>query len=214
MCVNYCGLNQLTIKNRYPLPLISGLLDQLNHAKVYTKIDLREAYNLVHIWKGGKWKTTFTTRYGRFEYVVMLFGLINAPIVFQHMMNDVFREYLDDFVVYYVNDILIFSKNMVDHERHVHLVLEKLWKVGLYAKLEKCRFHQFEVEFLGYFISRNGVCMDLHKVQTIMDWATLTFVWNVQCFLGFANFSQRFIIHYFMIVTLLTHLTWKDQPFS
>jgi hypothetical protein len=117
-------------------------------------------------------------------------------------------------VVYYVNDILIFSKNMVDHERHVHLVLEKLWKVGLYAKLEKCRFHQFEVEFLGYIISRNGVCMDLHKVQTIMDWATLTFVWNVQCFLGFANFSQRFIIHYFMIVTLLTHLTWKDQPFS
>ncbi len=144
----------------------------------------------------------------------MLFGLINAPIVFQHMMNDVFREYLDDFVVYYVNDILIFSKNMVDHEHHVHLVLEKLREVGLYAKLEKCGFHQFEVEFLGYIISRNGFCMDLHKVQTIMDWATLTFVRNVQCFLGFANFSQRFIIHYFMIVTLLTRLTWKDQPFS
>ncbi len=103
-------------------------------------------------------------------------------------MNDVFHEYLDDFVVYYIDDIPIFSKNMANHERHVRFVLEKLWEVGLYAKLEKCGFHQSKVEFLGYIISRDVVHMDLRKVQTIVNWATLTFVWDVQCFLVFANF--------------------------
>jgi hypothetical protein len=105
----------------------------------------------------------------------MPFGLTNALVVFQHMMNDVFREYLDDFVVYYIDDILIFSKNMVDQERHVCLVLEKLQEVGLYAKLEKCGFHRSKVEFLGYNIYRDGVCMDFHKVQTIVDWVTFLF---------------------------------------
>jgi hypothetical protein len=130
----------------------------------------------------------FKTHYGHFEYVVMPFGFTNAPIVFQHMMNDVFHEYLDDFMVCYIDDIFIFSKNMAEHEHHVHIVLEKLQKVGLYVKLEKCGFHQFEVEVLDYIISRNGVHMDLHKVQTIVDWATLGFVRDVQCFFGFANF--------------------------
>jgi len=137
----YHGLNWLTIKNWYLLPVISRLLDQLSHAKVYTKIDLRGTYNLVHIREGDEWKTSFRTCYGHFEYVVMPFGLTNAFVVFQHMMNDNFYEYLDDFVVCYIDDILIFSKNMVDHERHVRLVWEKFWEVGLYAKLEKCGFH-------------------------------------------------------------------------
>jgi hypothetical protein len=114
MCVDYHGLNQFTIKNQYPLLLISRLLDQVNRAKVYTKIDLCQAYNLVHIQKGDKWKMTFKTCYSHFKYVVMPFGLklTNAPIVFQHLRNDVFHEYLDDFVVCYTNDIIIFSKNM------------------------------------------------------------------------------------------------------
>jgi hypothetical protein len=155
----------------------------------------------------------FKIRYSHFEYVMMPFGLTNAPTVFQHMMNDVFCEYLDDFVVYYINDILIFSKNMVNHEHHVPLILEKLREVRIYAKLEKCGFHQSEVEFLGYIISRDGICMDLHKVQTIMDWATPTSIRNVQYFSKFANFYQRFIAHYFMIVTPLTCLTRKDRPF-
>jgi hypothetical protein len=111
----------------------------------------------------------FKIRYDHFEYVVMPFGLINAPIVFQHMMNDVFHEYLGDFMACYINNIFIFSKNMVDHECHVRLVLEKFRKVGICAKLEKCGFHQSEVEFLGYIIFKNGICMDLHKVQTIVD---------------------------------------------
>jgi hypothetical protein len=118
----------------------------------------------------------------------MFFGLINALVVFQNILNDVFHEYLDDFVVYYIDDILIYSKNMTDHEHHVRLVLEKFQEIGLYAKLKKCGFHQSKVEFLGYIISGDGVHMDLHKVQTIMNWATPAFVRDVQCFLGFANF--------------------------
>jgi hypothetical protein len=126
MCVDYRGLNKVTIKNRYPLPLISGLLDQFDQAKIHTKIDLCGAYNLVHIKEGDEWKTTFRTRYGHFEYNVMPFGLTNAPTIFQHLMNDVFREFLDDFVVYYLDDILVFSKNEEEHINHVRLVLEKL----------------------------------------------------------------------------------------
>ncbi len=123
---------------------------------------------MVRIRKGDEWKTTFKTCYGHFEYVVMPFGLTNAPL-FLHLMNNVFFEYLDDFVVCYIDDILIFSQKMEDCECHVCLILEKFRKVGLYAKLEKCEFHQFEVEFLGYIISRDDICMDLHKVQTIVD---------------------------------------------
>jgi hypothetical protein len=214
MCVDYHGLNRFTINNRYTMPLISWLLDQLGHAKVYTKIDLCGTYNLVCIRESDKWKMVFIIHYGHFEYVVMPFGLINAPIVFQHMMNDVFHEYLDAFVVCYINDILIFSKNMADYECHVRLVSKKLWEVGIYAKLEKCGFHQSKVEFLGYIISRDDVCMESHKVQTIVDWATLTSVRDVQCFLGFINFYWWFIAHYSMIRTPLTCLTQKDQPFS
>jgi hypothetical protein len=130
----------------------------------------------VHIQKGDEWKTTFRICYGHFEYVVMPFGLTNALIVFQHMVNDVFHEYLDDIMVYFITNILIFSKNMANHEHHVHLVLEKLRKVNLYAKLEKCGFNQSKVEFLGYIIFGDNVRMDLHKVQTIVDWATPIFV--------------------------------------
>ncbi len=178
-CVDYHGLNRLTIKNQYPLPLILGLLDQLSHVKVYTKIDLHGTYNLMSIREGDEWKMTFRTHYNHFEYVVMPFGLTNAPIVFQHMMNDVFCEYLDDIMVCYIDDILIFSKNMADHECHVCLILVKFQKVGFYAKLEKCGLHQFEVEFLDYIIFGDGIHMDLCKVQTTVDWATPASVQNV-----------------------------------
>jgi hypothetical protein len=131
---------------------------------VYTEIDLCGAYNLVHIQEGDEWKKMFNTRYGHFKYVMMPFGFTNAPIVFRHMMSDVFHEYLNDFVVYYIDDIFIFSKNMTGHEHHVRLVLKKLSQVGIYAKLEKCGFHQFEVEFLGYIIFGNGIPIDPRKV--------------------------------------------------
>ncbi len=188
MCVDYCGLNWLTIKNQYPLPLISRLLDQLSHVKVWSKIDLHGACTLVCIWEGDEWKFIFWIYSSHFEYVVMPFGFTNAHIIFQHLMNDVFHEYLDKFVVCYINDIFIFSKNKEEYEQNVRLVLDKFKGVGLYVKLEKCKFHQIEVEFFEYFIFGNGIFMDFYKVPTIGDQVTPTFMCDVQCFLGFTNF--------------------------
>jgi hypothetical protein len=168
--------------------MVLRLLDQLGHAKVYTKIDLHGAYNLMRIGEGDEWKMTFRIWYDHFEYDVMLFDLINALVIFHHLMNDIFHGYLDDFVVYYIHDILIFSKNMEDHEHHVCLVLEKFREVKFYVELEKCEFHQFEMKFLGYIVSGDGICMDPYKVQTIVDWAIPTSIRNVQCFFGFTNF--------------------------
>ncbi len=193
MCVDYRGLNKVTIKNRYPLPLIPGLLDQLGRAKIHTKIDLRGAYNLVRIKEGDEWKMAFRTRYGHFEYNVMPFGLTNALAIFQHLMNDVFRKFLDDFVVCYLDDILVFSKNEEEHINHVWLVLEKLRTAGLYAKLEKCVFHQPQVEFLGYIIFGEGLSMDPKKIQTVTEWKKSAIVRDVQCFFSFANFYRIFI---------------------
>ena len=160
ICVDYRGLNKVTIKNRYPLLLISGLLNQLGQTKIYIKIDLRGAYNLVRVIERDEWKTAFRTRYGHFEYLVMPFGLTNALAIFQHLMNDIFREFLDNFVVCYLDDILIYSKDIKQHEEHVQLVPNKLRSANLYAKLKKCNFHQSQVEFLGYIVSCDGISMD------------------------------------------------------
>ena len=168
MCVDCRGLNKVTIKNRYPLPLISELLNQLGQANIYTKIDLQGAYNLVRVKKGDEWKTAFRTRYDHFEYLIMPFGLTNAPTIFQHLMNNIFREFLDNFVVCYLNDILIYSKDIKEHKEHVRLVLDKLRSAGLYAKLEKCNFHQSQVEFLRYIVSCDGISMDQKKIQAVL----------------------------------------------
>jgi hypothetical protein len=141
----------------------------------------------------------------------MPFGLTNAPAIFQHLMNDVFREYLDRFVVCYLDDILIYSKNVEEHEEHVKLVLQKLREKGLYAKAEKCAFHQPKVEFLGYIISSEGLMMDPKKVQAVTDWASPKTVRDVQCFLGFANFYRIFIKNYSQVAAPLTRLTCKDK---
>jgi hypothetical protein len=188
MCVDYRGLNKITIKNQYPLLHISRFLDQLNQAKIYTKIDLQRAYNLVQIKGGDEWKIAFWTKYGHFKYNIMPFDFVNALAIFQHLMNDIFREFLDDFVVCYLDDILIFSNNEKDQEKNVRMVLQKLCDNGLYAKLEKCVFHQPQVELLGYIISGEGLSMDPKKIQTIMEWRKPKIVRDVQCFLGFANF--------------------------
>jgi hypothetical protein len=123
MCVDYRGLNKITMKNCYPLPLIYGLLHQLGQARIYTKINIQRAYNLVHIKKKDEWKTAFRTKYGHFEYNIMPFGLINAPAIFQHLMNDIFCEFLNNLVLCYLDDILIFSKNLEEHKQHVRPML-------------------------------------------------------------------------------------------
>ena len=169
LCVDYRGINEGTIKNRYPLPLIKETLNQLSRARIYTTLDIRGAYNLVRMAEGDEWKTAFRTRYGLFESLVMPFGLTNAPATFQHFINDVLRPYLDQFCTAYLDDILIYSDNLEDHVKHVRLVLKALSAVGLHLKPEKCEFHRSKVNYLGLVISSDGVSMDPRKVETITN---------------------------------------------
>ncbi len=213
LCVDYRALNKITVKNRYPLPLISELLDRLRSAKCFTKIDLRGAYNLVRIAEGEEWKTAFRCRYGHFEYLVMPFGLTNAPATFQHFMNDIFRDLLDQSVIVYLDDILIYSTNEEEHRKQVRLVLERLRSAQLYAKAEKCEFHRAEIEFLGYIISPSGVNMDSKKVSAITSWPVPKSVHDIQVFLGLANFYRRFVKGFSKIALPLTALLAKNAEF-
>ncbi|SJL00113.1 related to TY3B TY3B protein [Armillaria ostoyae] len=209
LCINFHGLNKISKKDRYPLPLISDLLNSMHSARVYTKLDLHHAYHLVCIAEGDEWKTAFWTRYGSFEWHVMPFGLTNASTVFQHFVNDVFTDMLDVSVVVYLDDILIYSDNPADHQKHVHKVLCRLRANQLYCKGSKCEFHQDSVEYLGYILSSEGLCMSEDKVKTILDWPVPWKVKDIQSFLGFANFYRCFIHKYSDIVIPLTRLTHK-----
>lgn len=213
LCVDYRGLNRVTIKNRYPLPLINNILDRLGKAKYFTKIDLRSGYNNVRIKQGDEWKTAFRTRYGLYEYLVMPFGLTNAPATFQHFMNDIFKDMADAFVVVYLDDILIYSDSLEEHRSHVRQVLQRLRDHDLHAKPEKSDFFCPSIEYLGFIVSSNGVKMDSAKVESILAWPTPTTVKQVQSFLGFANFYRRFIKDYSKITKPLTALTRKEVPF-
>lgn len=210
LCVDYRGLNNLTIKNRYALPLISELLDRVRSAKYFTKLDLRGAYNLVRIAKGEEWKTAFRTRYGHFEYLVMPFGLTNAPASFQSLINNVLREHLDRFVIVYLDDILVYSDTLEDHIDHVSKVLELLEKHKLFVKGEKCVFHANKVEFLGYEISTQGIYMDSSKVASLRSWPAPTNITELQSFLGFANYYRRFVLNYSKVAFALTSLLRKE----
>jgi len=214
LCVDFRRLNKITKKDRYPLPLISDLLDSPRKAHIYTKIDLRHMYHLVRIAKGDEWKTAFRTHYGAFELSVMLFGLTNAPATFQCFMNDVFSDLLDVCIVVYLDDILIYSDDITQHWRHVKEVLKRLQKVKLYTKTEKCEFHLDSVEYLGYVLSPSGLTMSNAKVKTIQEWLEPRKVKDIQSFLGFANFYRRFIFNYSDIVIPLTCLTRKDTPWN
>jgi hypothetical protein len=212
-CVDYRGLNAITIKNRYPLPLLDNMIDQLRGAKFFTKLDLRGAYNLVRVREGDEWKTAFRCRYGHYEYKVMPFGLTNAPAVFQGMMNDILAEFLDRSVINYLDDILIYSADLETHKTHVRQVLERLLENQLYVKAEKCAFHQKEVTFLGFVIYGDGVRMDPDKTAAIKDWVTPTSLSKLRRFLGFANFYRRFVPNYSTLASPLTSLTSTAKPF-
>lgn len=214
LCVDYRGLNAVTVKNRYALPLIPELIDRLSTARIFTKLDLRGAYNLIRIKEGDEWKTAFRTRYGHFEYQVMPFGLANAPASFQALMNDILRPFLDISVIVYLDDILIYSQDTEEHTLHVQQVLEKLSKAQLYCKLEKCLFHAEQVDFLGHRISSLGIQMDPEKTKSIQSWPTPSSIKEVQSFLGFANFYRRFIPKYTSLALPLTNLLHKDTPFA
>ena len=193
LCVDFHGLNKITKKDRYPLPLIANWLGTPGKEKIYTKINLQHAYHLVHIAEGDEWKTAFRTHYGSFEWVVMPFRLTNAPATFQRFMNDIFSDMVNVFVVVYLDDILIYSNNINDHHTHVQEVLCCLQKNGLYAGVPKCTFHADMVKYLGYILFPTGLMMDSAKVQVIKNWPEPRKVKDIQSFLGFANFYRWFI---------------------
>ena len=169
LCVNFCSLNYISKKDCYLLLLISNLLDSLHKAQVYSKIDLHYAYHLVHITNGDKWKIAFRTCYRSFEWSVMSFGLANASIAFQQFMNDIFSDILDNCVIIYLDDILIYSNNMLEHHQHVKKVLKYLCKAGLYAKVEKYEFYSKLVEYLRYIFSPSSLNMSDDKVKIIQN---------------------------------------------
>jgi hypothetical protein len=214
LCVDYRALNNRTIKNRYPLPLISEMLDRLVGAKIFTKLDVRNAYHRIRIAAGHEYKTAFRTRYGHFEYLVMPFGLTNAPASFQSFINNVLRKHLDRFVIVYVDDILVYSKSITEHVGHVRQVLQDLLANGIYCKLEKCQFHMDRTSFLGFIVSSDGISMDPDRIASIADWPVPTSVLELQIFLGFANFYRRFIEGYSRIISPITTLLRKGQEFN
>src|SRR6204780_654758 len=199
-------------KRRYPLPLIADLLYSPGKARISTKINLRHAYHLVGVDEGDEWKTTFCTRYGSFEWLVVPEGLTNAPAAFQCFMNGIFADMLDVCVVVYLDDILIYSPDKDTNRQQVREVLCRLRQHGLFAKPEKCEFYKEKVEFLGYILSPEGLTMDPAKIQTIMDWPEPRRVKDIQSFLGFANFYRHFIYNFSDLTVPLTHLTRKGAP--
>ncbi|KAL4021404.1 hypothetical protein IC575_020200 [Cucumis melo] len=170
LCIDYRELNKVTVKNRYPLPRIDDLFDQLQGATVFSKIDLRSGYHQLRIRDGDIPKTAFRSRYGHYEFVVMSFGLTNAPAVFMDLMNRVFKEFLDSFVIVFIDDILIYSKTEAEHEEHLHQVLETLRANKLYAKFSKCEFWLRKVTFLGHVVSSEGVSVDPAKIEAVTNW--------------------------------------------
>ena len=207
-------MNDITIKNRYPLPNIGELQDRLGKAKIFTKLDLRGAYNLIRIKEGEEWKTAFRTRYGHYKYLVMPFGLTNAPATCQALINNVIRAHLDRSAIAYLDDILIYSESTEEHVSHVQEVLGCLSQAGLLLKPEKCEFHRRSVEFLGFVVSTKGISMSPEKIKAIAEWPTPHDVKEVQSFLGFANFNRKFIEGYSKKALPLTDITKKDIGFT
>jgi hypothetical protein len=214
LCVDYRPLNAVTIKNKYPLPRIDILSDQLAGAKVFSKIDLRSGYHQIKIRPSDIPKTAFSTRYGPYEYLVMSFGLTNAPAYFMYLMNSVFMQELDKFVVVFIDDILIYSKTPEDHVKHLHVILQRLRDHHLYAKFSKCEFWLDTVKFLGHTISSDGISVDPSKVQEVMDWKPPTSVDQIRSFLGIAGYYHRFIPDFSRIAKPMTELLKKGVKFS
>ncbi|CAA7059450.1 unnamed protein product [Microthlaspi erraticum] len=213
LCIDYRGLNRVTVKNRYPLPRIDELLDQLRGATWFSKIDLASGYHQIPIDEADVRKTAFRTRYGHFEFVVMPFGLTNAPAAFMRLMNDVFREYLDVFVIIFIDDILVYSRSQEEHATHLRLVLEKLREQKLFAKLSKCSFWQREMGFLGHIVSAEGVSVDPAKIEAIRDWPRPSSATEIRSFLGLAGYYRRFVKGFATMAQPMTKLTGKDVPF-
>ncbi|CAI7792914.1 unnamed protein product, partial [Closterium sp. NIES-53] len=213
MCIDYCALKKLTIKNRYPLPRVDELFEQLGEAKFFSKLDLRSSYHQVRVAEEDIEKTAFRTRYGHFEFLVLPFGLTNAPATFMCLMHNIFRDFLDRFVIVFIDDILIFSKSLKEHSEHLRQVLTKLHEHRLFAKESKCGFTKASIPFLSHIISHNQLSMDPTKIQVVEYWQQPTCIKDLQAFLGLANYYRKFINHFAAITSPLSNLLRKQQPF-
>ncbi|GJR03847.1 putative reverse transcriptase domain-containing protein [Tanacetum coccineum] len=214
MCIDYRELNKLTVKNRYPLPRIDDLFDQLQGSSIYSKIDLRSGYHQLRVREEDIPKTAFRTRYGHYEFQVMPFGLTNAPAVFMDLMNRVCKPYLDKFVIVFIDDILIYSKNKQEHAEHLKLNLELLKKEQLYAKFSKYEFWIPKVQFLGHVIDSQGIHVDPAKIESVKDWASPKSATEIRQFLGLAGYYRRFIEGFSKIAKPMTKLTQKKIKFE
>ncbi|GJV92818.1 reverse transcriptase domain-containing protein [Tanacetum coccineum] len=214
MCIDYRELNKLTVKNHYPLPRINDLFDQLQGSSVYSKIDLRSGYHQLRVKEEDIPKTAFRTRYGHYEFQVIPFGLTNAPAVFMDHMNRVCKPYLDKFVIVFIDDILIYSRNEKEHEEHLKTILELLKKEELYAKFSKCEFWINTVKFLGHVIDSSGIHVDPAKIEAVKNWVSPTTPSEIRQFLGLAGYYNRFIKGFYKIAKPMTELTQKNQKFD
>lgn len=214
LVVDYRKLNAVTIKDKHPLPRQDDLMEKLQRAKIFTKFDLRWGYNNIRVKEGDEYKTAFRTKYGSFESLVMTFGLTNAPAVFQHFMNDLFRDLLDVNVIVYLDDILVYSENPEKHEEHVKEVLKRLKENQLFLKPSKCLFSVTTVPYLGIIITPEGMSMEKEKVKAVMEWPIPKTVKGVQSFLGFANFYRRFIPAFSTLARPLHDLTHKGKEWE
>ncbi|CAN4076666.1 unnamed protein product [Withania somnifera] len=193
MCIDYRRLNKVTVKNKYPLPRIDDLFDRLRGAAVFSKIDLRCGYHQLRIHTEDVPKTAFRTRYGHYEFLVMSFGLTNAPVAFMDPMHRVLKPYLDSFVIVFIDDILVYSRSKSDHEQHLRVILRTPREHKLYAKFSKCEFWLESVAFLGHIVSKAGVLVDLAKIRAIRDWPRPTTVYEIRNFIGLAGYYRRFV---------------------
>jgi hypothetical protein len=214
MCIDYRALNEVTIKNKYPLPRIEDMFDQLRGASVFSKIDLRSGYHQLRIRSSDIPKTAFITKYGLYEFTVMSFGLTNAPAFFMNLMNSVFMDYLDKFVVVFIDDILIYSRSEEEHADHLRMVLLRLQEHQLYAKLSKCEFWISEVLFLGHIINKEGLVVDPKKVTYILNWKALTDARGIKSFVGMAGYYRRFIEGFLKIAKPMTALLGNKVEFK
>ncbi|MCO5598502.1 hypothetical protein L7F22_052599 [Adiantum nelumboides] len=213
LCIDYRGLNNQTIKNKYPLPHIDELLSQLSGATVFSKIDLRSGYHQIRIKTEDIPKTAFRTRYGHYEFIVLAFGLTNAPATFMCLMNNIFHDHLDEFILVFLDDIFVYSKSDCEHEIHLRKTLQILREHKLYAKMSKCFFAKDKIVYLGRVISKDGIHIDPDKVKTIVEWPIPKSVRDVRSFLGLAQYERAHIRDFSKIASPLTELTKKDKGF-
>ncbi|KAL6223443.1 hypothetical protein ACLB2K_006830 [Fragaria x ananassa] len=214
LCIDYRKLNQVTVKNKYLLPRIDDLFDQLRGASVFSKIDLRSGYHQLQIRDSDIAKTAFRSRYGHYEFVVMPFGLTNAPVAFIDLMNRVFSPYLDHFVIVFIDDILVYSKSEKEHAKHLRLILRTLRNAQLFAKFSKCEFWLDKVGFLGHVVSAEGVSVDPQKVEAVSNWKRPTTMTKICSFLGLAGYYRRFVQNISKIAAPLSGLTKKGVKFE